>query len=812
MTFASLIISARDWCWPAATLLAVSVILLLWAYVRAPAHKGLRTACAALKLTGLLALLACLLEPMWSGQRVKPGANLFAVVADNSQGLTIKDRGALRSRGEDLRELVAGTDLRWQEALAKDFQVRNYFFDARLQSTRDFSELAFDGKASAIGGTLRSLGQRYHGQPLAGILLLTDGIATDLGEGSFDFASLPPVYPVLIGKEETAPDLAIAKTSVSQTAFEDAPVTVQAEVGVTGYDGADIVGRLELIETAAPKPKTNAPARKASHFAAEQTLKAPRGGGKVTFRFQLRPEKTGVVFYRLRVSAKDEFAQFTKPETSREATLANNERIIVVDRGRGPYRVLYLSGRPNWEYKFLHRAVEFDDQVQLVGLIRIAKREPKFEFRGRTGESSNPLFRGFGNQSKEEIERYDQPVLVRLNTRDEFELRTGFPKHAEELFGYHAVIIDDLESEFFTADQMTLLQKFVSERGGGVLMLGGQESLGEGKYLRTPIGDMLPVYLDTRPEPMADGAFEFRFTREGWLEPWVRLRDNEAAEKKRLAEMPKFQVVNRTRDIKPGATVLATTSDGRHEYPALVAQRFGHGKTGVLTIGDFWHSGLGDETRSKDLGKAWRQIVRWLVADVPSRIELSNESAPGDSGEAVKLVAKVHDDKFLPLDNATVKLSVRQIGLGTSSGATNRPVAKSAPVALVAEPNTSEAGTYESAFAPRESAGYLAEAVVVNDAGAEVGRAETGWAAEFAAAEFASITPNHALLETIARKTGGEMVAASKLEQFAKELATKRAPITENWLRPLWHTPVMFLFALACFVGEWGLRRWKGLA
>src|ERR1051325_10654477 len=165
MTFASLIISARDWCWPGATLLAVSVILLLSACLRARARKGLRTACAALKLTGLLALLACLLEPMWSGQRVKPGANLFAVVADNSQGLTIKDRGALRSRGEDLRELVAGTDLRWQEALAKDFQVRNYFFDARLQSTRDFSELAFDGKASAIGGTLRSLGQRYHGQP-----------------------------------------------------------------------------------------------------------------------------------------------------------------------------------------------------------------------------------------------------------------------------------------------------------------------------------------------------------------------------------------------------------------------------------------------------------------------------------------------------------------------------------------------------------------------------------------------------------------------------------------------------------------------
>src|SRR4029434_2505757 len=126
---------------------------------------------------------------------------------------------------------------------------------------------------------------------------------------------------------------------------------------------------------------------------------------------------------------------------------------------------------------------------QLVGLIRIAKREPKFEFRGREGESSNPLFRGYGQQSKEETERYDQPVLIRLNTRDEFELRDGFPKTAEELFAYRAVIVDDLESEFFSAAQMSLLQRFVSERGGGFLMLGGAESFSEGQFGRTAIGD-----------------------------------------------------------------------------------------------------------------------------------------------------------------------------------------------------------------------------------------------------------------------------------------------------------------------------------
>ena len=70
---------------------------------------------------------------------------------------------------------------------------------------------------------------------------------------------------------------------------------------------------------------------------------------------------------------------------SREATLANNRQMIVVDRGQEPFRVLYVSGRPNWEYKFLNRAIQEDPQVQMVALIRVARREPKFEFKGRAG-------------------------------------------------------------------------------------------------------------------------------------------------------------------------------------------------------------------------------------------------------------------------------------------------------------------------------------------------------------------------------------------------------------------------------------------
>ena len=89
-------------------------------------------------------------------------------------------------------------------------------------------------------------------------------------------------------------------------------------------------------------------------------------------------------------------------------------------------------------------------------------------------------------------------------------------------------------------------------------MLGGAETFHQGKYERTPVGDMLPVYLDHVVEARLTTNFQFTLTREGWLQPWARLRNNESEEKSRLEAMPPFQVFNRVREIKPGASVIAS--------------------------------------------------------------------------------------------------------------------------------------------------------------------------------------------------------------------------------------------------------------
>ena len=115
---------------------------------------------------------------------------------------------------------------------------------------------------------------------------------------------------------------------------------------------------------------------------------------------------------------------------------------------------------------------------------------------------------------------------------------TGFPRSAAELFKYDAVILDRVEAAFFSHEQLLLMRRFVSERGGGFLMLGGAETFREGGYAVTAINSMLPVYLDRPAVVQLPAAFKLSLTREGWLQPWTRLRATEPEEQQRLSAMP----------------------------------------------------------------------------------------------------------------------------------------------------------------------------------------------------------------------------------------------------------------------------------
>jgi uncharacterized membrane protein len=852
-------IASPVWVIPAAVLILTSVVIVARASKQGRAPGRIQLICALLKATALTLLAVCLVEPVWSGTQPKPKANLFVVLADNSRSLTTGDAAQKQTVATQIQGVLEDRPESWLKRLEQDFELHRFAFDRRLRSVGEFTELEFDGDATALDGSLGSLSQRFANRPVAGVLLLSDGNATDVDLQSLDarlagIDDLPPIYPVKFAAAGDLPDVAIVGVSVSQTPFEDAPVSIQCDVELSGFsasrlDGTDSLLQCRLID---------------SDGLTLQIERSPLDSStkRVPFRFQFRPVRTGVSFYRLHVAAVDVGGDDDRPLD--EITTVNNARTIQIDRGSQKKRVLYVSGRPNWEFKFLRRALEEDEQVDLVGMIRVAKREAKFDFRGRDGQSSNSLFRGFKGETDEETENYDEPVIVRLNTKDAEELRAGFPKDAEGLFAFDALILDDIEVGFFVHEQLALIERFVSERGGGLLMLGGTESFQNGGYDRTPVADALPVYLDRAEYPAEDVRVSLDLTREGWLQPWVRLRSNENDERTRLAEMPGFQTVNPSQGIKPGASVMATVRDeAGTRWPALVTQQFGRGRAGAMLIGDLWRWQLQrSENDTDDLAKAWRQTVRWLVADVPQRVELKTEPALDVAPEAVRVRVRVVDEEFRALDNARVQLrlagpvqiadepatkadnedgtaaasrseestaSTADAAASASPDAAGNNAAgnnaagdnaagdaatgteETAVVVLDAEASLDEPGVYSAVFVPKDAGAWTLNVNVVTNDGEKLVCDEAGHIAEPDVAEFRSGGVNDGLLARLAEQTGGELVSSEQLDEFVTGLASKPAPVQMAWTMPLWDQPIVFLIVLCCLVADWGLRRTRGL-
>jgi hypothetical protein len=217
-----------------------------------------------------------------------------------------------------------------------------------------------------------------------------------------------------------------------------------------------------------------------------------------------------------------------------------------------------------------------------------------------------------------------------------------------------------------------------------------------------------------------------------------------------------------------------------------------------LTVGDLWRWQLKrDDVKDDDPAKAWRQMLRWLVADVPRRVELAVSPKTDTSRSAIELQVRVRDGKFQLLDNATVQLTI------------TRPTGKT--VVLPAEPSLEEPGLYRAIFVPRGAGAFRVEVTAAEADGKSIGAIGSGWVNDPAADEYQNVTINRELMEQLAERTGGEVLAATDLDRFARSLPSRHVPITEPWTFPLWHQAWVMLLAVGCFVGEWGLRRWKGL-
>lgn len=75
-------------------------------------------------------------------------------------------------------------------------------------------------------------------------------------------------------------------------------------------------------------------------------------------------------------------------------------------------------------------------------------------------------------------------------------LPSDIPDSLNAFFAYEAVIIDNIPATAFSMTDMEHMESFVKDTGGGMMLLGGENSFGAGYYLNTPIEKALPVFMD----------------------------------------------------------------------------------------------------------------------------------------------------------------------------------------------------------------------------------------------------------------------------------------------------------------------------
>jgi uncharacterized membrane protein len=430
---------------------------------------------------------------------------------------------------------------------------------------------------------------------------------------------------------------------------------------------------------------------------------------------------------------------------------------------------LYFEGEPRFEVKFVRRAVADDENLRVVVLQRTA--EDKF---------------------------------YRIDVENPDELVAGFPSTREELFRYHGLILGSVEASFFTHDQLSMIADFVSRRGGGLLALGGRLAFARGGYAGTAVAEALPVHIDAGGGSDTSGFFaevSVEPTPLGRAHPVTQLAPSMDASEKRWSDLPPVSMLNPVRDIKPGASTLLVGRGGESRDPLVVLayQRYGRGKTLAFPVQDSWiwqmHADIPLEDQTHET--FWRQLLRWLVTDVPNHVSVAASADRVERDGVVSVTAEVSDSGYVKLNGADVTATV------TSPSGTERRVPMEWTVA--------RDGEYRAAFVADEDGLYDVR-VDAQHSGVPLGGGTSYVHAGDLQSEFFGAEMRESLLERIADETGGGFYTPETVDALPEDVSFTESGTTIQERRDLWDMPVLFLALLALIGAEWGYRRYRGLA
>ena len=726
-----------------AVVLVGVVTLRTYQQVRANSRPVDRAVLTGIRFAILAVLLLCLFRPVLVLSRVVPQQNFLGVLFDDSRSMQIADRDG-QTRADFVRQQFGTAESPLLAALADRFALRLFSFSSTTDRIDTVGTLSFGGTQTHLGQALTRAHEELGGVPLSALVVVSDG--ADTADDPLAEALLPlqaagvPVFTVGLGREEYSRDIQLSRVETPRSVLKGAALVVDVVVAQTGYEGQTVSLQVE----------------DEGRIVADQEVTLPDDGEPTTVRVRFTASDAGPRLFSFRIA----------PEPD-EMVTQNNVRhaLIVVEDKRE--RILYFEGEPRWEVKFLRRAVADDENLQLAVLQRTA--DNKF-----------------------------MPIVE--DAEDGEALLGGFPRTREELFRFRALILGSIEASHFTPDQLRMISDFVSERGGGLLMLGGHRAYAEGGYAGTPVADVLPVVLDERD---GDGEGDFfretdvRTTRAGATHPSTQIADTEEASAARWLELPPITLVNEIHEVKPGATTLLTSRD--ESLVVLAFQRYGAGKSLAFPVQDTWiwqmHADIPVDDQTHEI--LWRRLLRWLVDGVPDQVVADVPKDHVELDEPVTLKAEVDDASYEEINTSQVSAWITD------------PDDQLVEVQL--DWTADRDGEYAASFTPSKEGLYEVR-IEATTAGELQGSDTTYFRVTASDAEYYDSTMRAPLLERVAEETGGRFYTTNTVDRLVDDIQTVGGGVTVIEERDLWDMPVLLFLVFILVLGEWGYRRARGLA
>ena len=526
-------------------------------------------------------------DPVWheAAGRTEPGRTVVLIDGSRSMGV---EKGRSERAIQVLRDLDGPLDV--------------YTFGDGLKAgpPTDWTD-----SETKLGSALDDVADRYLGQSLRSIVLVTDGI--DRGglrkslnsAGNAAVPDLPgPLTVVQVGQEISGVDNAVTDIQTGGFAFLRTPFPLTAVV-----EGA-------------PEAQLSVTLRREGRLVDTQRVQLDAdGNGRV--RFEVTPNAVGRFVWEVSV-----------PDEGRDAVPGNNTHAVVVRVVRDRTRVLQVCGSPSYDQKFLRLFLKEDPSVDLVSFF-ILRTHEDFASGWYPDELSLIAF-PYERLFTEQLETFDVVIFQNFDFKP-----------------------------YFERDPNGLLRNIVGfvRNGGSMVMIGGDRSFDLGEYADTPIADILPVQLGVQGELASEEPFRPVLADGGNQHPVTRIagtvEDSEAA----WARLPAVDGMNRNRGLTDGAAALLTHPDlttNGNPMPVLSVKEVGEGRTMALMSDSSWRWSFSEAATGRGNQaylRFWKGALRWLVADPDDRRVVVQPSAENVLlGDTIRISTTIRDAGFNPID------------------------------------------------------------------------------------------------------------------------------------------------------------------